>query len=49
MRRTVLKLPPDMIADTVQRRDELGATGIGNGVSIPHARRRELVVREKRV
>jgi len=38
----VLKLSSDAVADTIQRRDELGSTGIGNGVSIPHARLREL-------
>ena len=38
----VLKLGSDAVADTIERRDELGSTGIGNGVSIPHARLREL-------
>jgi nitrogen PTS system EIIA component len=32
----------DAVADTMQRRDELGSTGIGNGVSTPQARPREL-------
>jgi len=41
-RATVLKLPPDTVADTIQRRDELGSTGIGDGASIPHARLRQL-------
>jgi PTS system nitrogen regulatory IIA component len=39
---SVFKLSSDAVADTMQRRDELGSTGIGNGVSIPHARLREL-------
>jgi nitrogen PTS system EIIA component len=39
---SVIKLSSDAVADTRQRRDELGSTGIGNGVSIPHARLREL-------
>jgi PTS system nitrogen regulatory IIA component len=38
----LLKLNPDAVADAMQRRDELGSTGIGNGVSIPHARLREI-------
>ena len=38
----LLKLNPNTVADAMHRRDELGSTGIGNGVSIPHARLREL-------
>jgi nitrogen PTS system EIIA component len=39
---SVFKLSSDAVADTMQRRDELGSTGIGNGVSTPQARPREL-------
>lgn len=39
---TVLALPADTIADALQKRDELGSTGIGGGVCLPHARFREL-------
>jgi PTS system nitrogen regulatory IIA component len=37
-----LKLPPAAVAREIEKRDELGSTGIGAGVSIPHARFREL-------
>jgi len=37
-----LNLPPDMVAHAIEKRDELGSTGIGGGVSIPHARFREV-------
>jgi PTS system nitrogen regulatory IIA component len=37
-----LKLPPGDVAEEIQKRDELGSTGIGGGVSIPHARMREV-------
>ncbi len=37
---SVFKLSSDAVADTMQRRDELGSTGIGNGVSTPQARPR---------
>jgi PTS system nitrogen regulatory IIA component len=37
-----LKLPADAVANEIEKRDELGSTGIGGGVSIPHARLREV-------
>jgi PTS system nitrogen regulatory IIA component len=37
-----LKLSADAFATEIERRDELGSTGIGGGVSIPHARFREV-------
>jgi nitrogen PTS system EIIA component len=37
-----LKLSTDSVASDMQKRDELGSTGIGGGVSIPHARLREV-------
>jgi len=37
-----LQLPVNMIAHALEKRDELGSTGIGGGVCIPHARFREL-------
>src|SRR5262245_3685453 len=37
-----LDLPQQEVADAIMKRDELGSTGIGNGVSIPHARFRKL-------
>ena len=33
-----LALPEDLVASEIEKRDELGSTGIGSGVSIPHAR-----------
>jgi PTS system nitrogen regulatory IIA component len=39
---SILKLPPQVVASAIQKRDELGSTGIGGGVSIPHARFREV-------
>ena len=39
---SALGLPAAVVADEVMRRDELGSTGIGHGVSIPHARLREV-------
>lgn len=38
----VLKLPAEVIAHEIERREELGSTGIGGGVSMPHARFREV-------
>jgi nitrogen PTS system EIIA component len=38
----ILGLPVDAVADELEKRDELGSTGIGGGVSIPHARLREV-------
>jgi PTS system nitrogen regulatory IIA component len=37
-----LGLCVDTVTDQIERRDELGSTGIGGGVSIPHARLREV-------
>lgn len=37
-----LQLPVDTIANALERRDDLGSTGIGSGVCIPHARFREI-------
>jgi nitrogen PTS system EIIA component len=33
-----LRLPPDTILTELSKREELGSTGVGNGVAIPHAR-----------
>jgi PTS system nitrogen regulatory IIA component len=38
----VLKLSAEVIAQEIERREELGSTGIGGGVSMPHARFREI-------
>jgi nitrogen PTS system EIIA component len=35
-----LKLPADTVAHEIVKRDELGSTGIGRGVCMPHARLR---------
>jgi len=40
---TALNLSADAVASEIQKRDELGSTGIGSGISIPHARFRELM------
>ena len=40
---TALDLPADVVATEIERRDDLGSTGIGGGVSIPHARFREVM------
>jgi len=37
-----LDLPAELLVRELAKRDELGSTGIGNGVSIPHARFREV-------
>lgn len=37
-----LQLPPEAIANALEQRDDLGSTGIGSGVCIPHARFRDL-------
>ena len=37
-----LNLSADAVASEIEKRDELGSTGIGGGVSIPHARFREV-------
>jgi nitrogen PTS system EIIA component len=39
---SVLNLPVDAVANEIEKRDELGSTGIGGGVSIPHARFRDV-------
>ena len=39
---SALGLPADAVANEIEKRDELGSTGIGSGVSIPHARFREV-------
>lgn len=33
-----VNIPPDQIFSELCKREELGSTGIGNGVAIPHAR-----------
>jgi PTS system nitrogen regulatory IIA component len=33
-----LRLPPDHILEELSKREELGSTGVGDGVAIPHAR-----------
>src|SRR5215470_5774497 len=33
-----LRLPPDHILEELAKREELGSTGVGDGVAIPHAR-----------
>ena len=38
----VLDLSPAAVHDAIAKRDELGSTGIGHGVSIPHARLRDV-------
>jgi nitrogen PTS system EIIA component len=37
-----VNLPADVVAAEIEKRDELGSTGIGRGVAIPHARLREV-------
>jgi PTS system nitrogen regulatory IIA component len=37
-----LKLPVDQVAPLLLKREDLGSTGIGRGVAIPHARLPEL-------
>jgi PTS system nitrogen regulatory IIA component len=37
-----INLPADMVAAEIEKRDDLGSTGIGRGVAIPHARLREV-------
>ncbi len=39
---SALDLSADAVASEIEKRDELGSTGIGGGVSIPHARFREV-------
>lgn len=35
-------MDPDEVFDQVAKREELGSTGVGNGVALPHARLRGL-------
>jgi PTS system nitrogen regulatory IIA component len=37
-----LGLAADLVSNEIVKRDELGSTGIGGGVSIPHARLRDV-------
>jgi nitrogen PTS system EIIA component len=37
-----VNLPPDLVIAEIEKRDDLGSTGIGRGVAIPHARLREI-------
>ena len=37
-----LNLSPESVVSEIEKRDELGSTGIGGGVSLPHARFREV-------
>jgi len=39
---STLNLPTGLVIGEIEKRDELGSTGIGHGVSIPHARLREV-------
>ena len=39
---SALNLSADAVASELEKRDELGSTGLGGGISIPHARFREL-------
>ena len=39
---SALDLQVDIVANDIEKRDELGSTGIGGGVSIPHARFRQV-------
>jgi nitrogen PTS system EIIA component len=35
---SALNVPADIIASALTKREELGSTGMGNGIAIPHAR-----------
>jgi PTS system nitrogen regulatory IIA component len=35
---SALQMPSDLIAAELNKREELGSTGMGNGIAIPHAR-----------
>lgn len=37
-----LGLDPDEVSHLIAKREELGSTGVGNGVALPHARLRDL-------
>jgi PTS system nitrogen regulatory IIA component len=39
---SVLGLDPDEVSKLIAKREELGSTGVGNGVALPHARLRGL-------
>ena len=39
---SALNLSADAVASEIEKRDELGSTGLGGGISIPHARFREV-------
>jgi PTS system nitrogen regulatory IIA component len=39
---STLDLPSSLVVGEIEKRDELGSTGIGHGVAIPHARLREV-------
>jgi PTS system nitrogen regulatory IIA component len=39
---STLNLSADAVASEIEKRDELGSTGLGGGISIPHARFREV-------
>src|SRR4249920_226623 len=39
---SALDLPVDAVASAIEKRDELGSTGIGGGAAMPHARMREV-------
>jgi PTS system nitrogen regulatory IIA component len=38
----VVNIPPDRILSELRKREELGSTGVGGGVAIPHARFHQL-------
>jgi nitrogen PTS system EIIA component len=37
-----LNLPASLVVSEIEKRDELGSTGIGRGVAMPHARLRQV-------
>jgi nitrogen PTS system EIIA component len=39
---SALDLPGNAVANAIEKRDELGSTGIGGGAAMPHARLREV-------
>jgi PTS system nitrogen regulatory IIA component len=39
---SALKLDADRISNDISKREELGSTGVGGGVAVPHARFRDL-------
>lgn len=38
----VLDMPATVIVEALQRREQLGSTGLGEGVAVPHARLKEV-------